>query len=90
MNQTIELLEYSAGEALKRCSTYNRRKGGKKKRIGLRCGLIPCVSSFLMDIGRRPRPEFDRSFFISVQYVVLRNLGLLIKTDWSVICPLCC
>ena len=22
--------------------------------------------------------------------VTLRNLGLLIKTDWSVICPLCC
>ena len=29
-------------------------------------------------------------FFISVRCVALRNLGLMIKTDWSVVCPLCC
>ena len=29
-------------------------------------------------------------FLISVLCVALRNLDLLIKTDWSVICPLCC
>ena len=29
-------------------------------------------------------------FFISVRCVILRNLDLLIKTDWSVIYPLCC
>ena len=29
-------------------------------------------------------------FLTSVQCVALRNLGLLIKTGWSVICPLCC
>ena len=27
---------------------------------------------------------------ISVRCVALRNLNLLIKTDWSVICLLCC
>ena len=29
-------------------------------------------------------------FLISVRCVALKNLGLSIKTDWSVICPLCC
>ena len=29
-------------------------------------------------------------FHISVQCVALRDLGLLIKTDWSMVCPLCC
>ena len=29
-------------------------------------------------------------FLISVRCVALRNLDLLIKTEWSVICPLCC
>ena len=29
-------------------------------------------------------------FLISVRCVALRNLDLLIKTDGSVICPLCC
>ena len=29
-------------------------------------------------------------FLIFVQCVALRNLDLLIKTGWSVICPLCC
>ena len=29
-------------------------------------------------------------FLIFVQCVGLRNLYLLIKTDWSVLCPLCC
>ena len=29
-------------------------------------------------------------FLIFVRYVALRNLDLLIKTGWSVICPLCC
>ena len=29
-------------------------------------------------------------FHISGRCAALRNLGLLIKTDWSVICPLCC
>ena len=29
-------------------------------------------------------------FFFSVRCVALRNLDLLIKTDWSVICPLRC
>ena len=27
---------------------------------------------------------------VSVRCVALRNLGSFIKTDWSVICPLCC
>ena len=29
-------------------------------------------------------------FLIFVQCVTLRNLDLLIKSGWSVICPLCC
>ena len=29
-------------------------------------------------------------FLISVRCVAMKNLDLLIKTDWSVICPLCC
>ena len=29
-------------------------------------------------------------FLIFVWCAALRNLGLLIKTAWSVICPLCC
>ena len=29
-------------------------------------------------------------FLISERCVALRNLDLLIKTDWSVICPVCC
>ena len=29
-------------------------------------------------------------FLISEQCVTLRNLDLLIKTSWSVICPVCC
>ena len=41
----------------------------------------------------RPPPPWTSVipiFFISVRCVILRNLDLLIKTDWSVICPLCC
>ena len=30
------------------------------------------------------------NFHISVRFVALRNLGLLIKSDWSVICSLSC
>ena len=30
------------------------------------------------------------NFLIFVRFVALRNLDLLIKTGWSVICPLCC
>ena len=30
------------------------------------------------------------NFLIFLQCVVLRNLDLLIKTGWSVICPVCC
>ena len=30
------------------------------------------------------------NFLIVVQCVALRNLDLLIKTGWSVICPVCC
>ena len=29
-------------------------------------------------------------FLIFVRCVILRNLDLLIKTDWTVICPVCC
>ena len=29
-------------------------------------------------------------FLILLQHVALRNLNLLIKTGWSVICPVCC
>ena len=41
----------------------------------------------------RPPPPWTSVFqfsFFSVRCVALRNLGLLIKTDWSVTCPLCC
>ena len=30
------------------------------------------------------------NFLIFLQCVALRNLDLLIKTGWSVICPVCC
>ena len=30
------------------------------------------------------------TFLNSVRCMALKNLGLLIKTDWSVLCPLCC
>ena len=30
------------------------------------------------------------NFLIFLQYVALRNLDVLIKTGWSVICPVCC
>ena len=30
------------------------------------------------------------SFLVFVRCVALKNLGLLIKTGWSVICPVCC
>ena len=29
-------------------------------------------------------------FVFSARRVTMRNLGLLIKTDWSVMCPFCC
>ena len=40
----------------------------------------------------RPPPPWTSVFhiFIFVPCVALRNLGLSIKTDWSVICLLCC
>ena len=40
-------------------------------------------ASTTMDLG-------ISNFLISVRCVVLRNLDLLIKTGWSVNCPLCC
>ena len=39
--------------------------------------------STTMDLG-------NLIFLIVVPCVALRNLDLLIKTGWSVICPLCC
>ena len=40
-------------------------------------------ASTIMDLG-------ISDFIIYVRYVALRNLDLLIKTGWSIICPLCC
>ena len=40
-------------------------------------------ASITMDLG-------ISIFLISVRCAALRNLNLLIKTGWSVICPLCC
>ena len=34
------------------------------------------------------RGDFSSPYL--VRCVALRNLDLLMKTDWSVICPLCC
>ena len=51
---------------------------------GSRAGFIHQLkASTTMDLG-------ISIFLISVQCLALRNLGLLIKTDWSVICPVCC
>ena len=30
------------------------------------------------------------NFFVFLQYMASRNLDILIKTGWSVICPVCC
>ena len=48
-----------------------------------RAPVSPAQRSTTMDIG-------TSIFLIFVQCVALRNLDLLIKTGWSVICPLCC
>ena len=38
----------------------------------------------------RPPPPWISVFHFSVCCMAFRNLDLFIKTDWSVICPLCC
>ena len=35
-------------------------------------------------------PRYFNFPYFCTMFVSLRNLNLLIKTDWSVICPLCC
>ena len=50
---------------------------------GLACRLHQLEASTTMGIG-------NSVFLISIRCVALRNSGLLIKPDWSVIRPICC
>ena len=66
----------------------------KERRTGKVCGafsgfwlahrLNQPKASTTMDLG------ISISLFLYIQCVTLRNLDLLIKTGWSVICPVCC
>ena len=49
----------------------------------LACRLHQLKVSTAMNLG-------ISTFLISVRCVALGNMDLLLKTDWDVICPLCC
>ena len=79
------------------CKTWATRSGERARFVGLFQGctglwtggswlarrLHQLKASTTMDLG-------ISTFLIFVRGVTLRNLDLMIKTDWSVICPLCC
>ena len=62
---------------------FSRMHGALDGWMLTRAPASPAQASTTMDLG-------ISIFLISVRCVALRNLELLIKTDWSVICPLCC
>ena len=50
-----------------------------------------CLARRLHQLQVSTTMDLDISIFrIYVQCVALRNLDLLLKTDWRLICPLCC
>ena len=80
---------------------FSSYEGHKERRTGKICGTFSRMHRALDGwmLARAPASELKASttmdlcislFLIFVQCVAFRNLDLLIKTGWSIICPLCC
>ena len=80
---------------------FSSYEGHKERRTGKICGTFSRMHRALDGwmLARAPVSELKASttmdlgisiFLIFVQCVAFRNLDLLIKTGWSIICPLCC
>ena len=78
-------------------STRATRSGERARLVGLFQGCTGPWTAGCWLARRLHQPKVSTTmdlgisiFLIFVRCVALRNLDLLIKTSWSVICPLCC
>ena len=87
-----DLGHFSSYEGLQRAANGQDSWGFFKDAQGF--GRLDADSCAGFTGSRRPPPwtsVFHFSLFLyDVCTMALRNLDLLIKTGWSVICPLCC
>ena len=80
---------------------FSSYEGHKKRRTGKTRGAFSRIHRALDGwmLARAPVHQIKASttmdlgisiFLIFVRCVALKSLDLLIKTGWSVVCPLCC